>query len=153
MKVLGVEASTKGVNLAILEGTRKRPSLVKLATKTQKLANDDDEAIALHKFYKLIRAFLDEKKVEKVAILAAGVRRFGGAPSLRPKIEAVVQLAAAERAIPVEMVSPNTLRSEEKKFADATGEENPEQCFNDGEPFVPKDWKDAVLVGWLGIDE
>ncbi len=153
MKVLGVLPSTTGVLWAVLEGSRKRPTLVTLDTKGQKLPADEDQTQKLHKLKNLVVAFLNERKIEKVCIVVSGPLRHGGAPSLRPKVEAIVQIAAAERAIPVELVQPASLRAKEKKFAEITGDETPEACLNAGDPFVPQDFKEAVLVGWLGLGE
>jgi hypothetical protein len=99
-----------------------------------------------------VSTFLKEQGVEKVCVLQAGNSKFGGPSSSRLKAEAIFQLVGADLSVPTELVPPQTLRAWEKKFADQAGG-TPESVFNDGDDFVPKPWRDAVLVAWVGLEE
>jgi len=151
MKVLGVTPSSNEVSWALVEGTRSNPSLVNLDSTKQKFPKTQSEAQILYNLHKFVLTFLENQAVDKVCILQAGNNKFGKASSMRIKAEAVFQLACAEHNIPVELVPPQTLRAQEKKFqADAGG--TPESVFNNGSDFRPKPWKDTVMIAWTGLN-
>jgi hypothetical protein len=151
MRVLGVVPTSTDLKWAIVEGQHSSPTLVATPTKTQKLPVDEDQCQVLQGLYRLVSTFLKEQSVEKVCVLQAGNSKFGGPSSARIKAEAIFQLVGADLSIPTELVPPQTLRAAEKKFTDQTGG-TPESVFNDGDDFVPKPWRDAVLVAWVGLE-
>jgi hypothetical protein len=151
MRVLGVVPTSSDFKWAIVEGQRGSPTLFATPTKTQKLPVDQDQGQVLQGLYRLVSTFVKEQGVEKVCLLQAGNSKFGGPSSTRIKAEAIFQLVGADLSLQTELVAPQTLRAWEKKFPGQTGG-TPEAVFNDGGEFVPKPWRDAVLVAWLGLE-
>ena len=85
-------------------------------------------------------------------MLQAGSSQFGGPSAARVKAEGIVQLVGAELELTVDLVAPQSLRAQEKRFASiASG--SPEAVLNGGADFKPKPWRDAVLVAWWGLAE
>lgn len=85
-------------------------------------------------------------------MLQAGSSQFRGPSASRVKAEGIVQLVGAELELAVDLVAPQSLRAQEKRFASiASG--SPEDVLNGGADFKPKTWRDAVLVAWWGLDE
>ena len=150
MKVLGIAPTSKDFCLALLEGTTESPSLCEFEKKKQKFPVDGDEADQMYGLKRLIDTIIGEKQIEKLMILGAGASQFKGPSRSRVKAECVFQLAAKDRGIQVEVIPPQTLRAREKKFVDLAGN-TPENVFNSGQAFSPKPWRDAVLVGWIGL--
>jgi hypothetical protein len=68
------------------------------------------------------------------------------------KAEGIVQLVGAELELRVDLVAPQSLRAQEKRF-ETVAPGSPEFVLNGGHPFKPKAWRDAVLVAWWGLDE
>ena len=58
----------------------------------------------------------------------------------------------AELELTVDLVAPQSLRAQEKRFA-SIASASPEDVLNGGAEFKPKTWRDAVLVAWWGLDE
>jgi hypothetical protein len=150
VKVLGVVPGSTDVKWALLEGTRGAPVLLPMATKGQKLPADENQA--LWSMLRLAKTLVGEQKVEKFYILQAGKSKFGGPSTIRVKLEAVFQIAAAEVSIAAEVVAPQTLRALEKRFPNIAGG-TLEAILNRGEDFSPKPWRDAVLTAWVGLGE
>ncbi len=152
MRVLGVVPTSTDLKWAIVDGSRGTPTLVNVPKKTQKLPADEDEGQSLQGLYRLAATFIKEQAIEKICILQAVNSRFGGPSAARIKAEGIFQLVGADLSLPTELVTPQTLRALEKKFATkASG--TPEDVFNGGSEFAPKPWRDAVLVAWVGLDE
>ncbi|AGW13154.1 DUF3010 family protein [Megalodesulfovibrio gigas] len=150
MKVLGVTPSAKDVMWAILEGTAEQPKLVPCEMKKQRFATAQDESSMLYELFQFIQTFIHSAGVNKLCVLQAGSSQYGSSSALRIKVESVFQMAGKQRNIPVQLVPPQTLRAQEKKFSQIAGG-NPEKIFNDGNEFKPKPWKDTVLVAWIGL--
>lgn len=151
MKVLGVTPSPTDVSWALIEGTRTTPAIVNIESTKQKFPTTQSETQILQNLYHFASSFLKSQSIEKVCILQAGISKFGKASAIRVKAEAAFQLACAESNIPVAIISPQTLRAQEKKFQAITGD-MPEQILNGGEEFKPKPWKDAVMIAWIGLE-
>ena len=152
MRVLGIVPSSTDVKRALLEGTRANPVLRKLPSTRQKLPVDASPGRALLSFRRLLSTFLSDQGVERICILQAGRPKVGGPSATRVKAEAIIQLVGAEREIPVMLVTPQSLRAQEKHFPElASG--TPETVLNGGVAFKPRAWRDAVLVAWCGFDE
>lgn len=151
MKVLGVVPSSTDLKWALLEGTRARPRTIVLPSKSQKFPADACEGHALLSLRRLLLTFLSEQGVERVCILQAGTSKFRGPSTSRLKAEGIIQLVGAEQDIPTDVVSPQSFRAQEKRFEDFTGV-SPEQALNGGSEFTPKAWRDAVLIGWWGLE-
>jgi len=150
MRVLGVTQTSKDFCMALLDGTAESPNLCDLEKKKQKFPVDGDEADQMYALKRLIDTIIGEKLIEKLVILGAGTSQYKGPSRTRVKAECVFQLAAKERGIQVEVIPPQTLRAREKKFVGIAGD-TPENILNDSRAFSPKPWRDAVLVGWLGL--
>jgi hypothetical protein len=151
MRVLGIAPSSTDLKWALLDGSANSPSLLDLPSIKQKLPSDDSEGHALLGLRQLLTTFFKEQQIQRVCVLQAGTTKFRGPSPARLKAEGIVQLVGAELNIEVRLAAPQTLRAREKKFAEITGGE-PEAIFNGNQPFKPKDWRDAVLVGWWGLE-
>lgn len=150
MRVLGVVPGSVDLKIALVEGSCSSPVLVPIAIKTQKLPAAADEGSGLKSLYALVATLLREQCVEKICILQAGNSKFGGPSATRVKAEGVIQLVGADLSIATKLISPQALRAKEKKF-DSQTKGTPESIFNNGDQFVPKPWRDAVLVAWVGL--
>jgi len=150
MKVLGVLPSSTGVVLAVVDGTFVKPELGSINLTKIKFPKDQDEQVALSNLNGLSKALVAENEIEKICILQAGYSQHGSPSSLRIKAEAVFQLIGDQSNIPVQLVAPQTLRANEKKFPGVTGD-TPENILNAGNEFKPKPVKDAVLTSWIGL--
>jgi len=150
MRVLGVTPTSKDFCMALLAGTNVKPDLIELEKKKHKFPADGDEADQMYSLKRLVDAIISEKQIEKLVILGAGTSQYRGPSRSRVKAECVFQLTAKERGIQVEVIPPQTLRAREKKFVEITGD-SPENILNGGSTFSPKAWRNAVLVGWLGL--
>ena len=151
MKVLGIAPSSTDLKLALLEGTRAAPRVLPLLTKSQKLPADSCEGHALLSLRRLLATLFAEQGVERVCILQAGTSQFRGPSASRVKAEGIIQLVGAELNLTTDLVSPQSLRAQEKRFESTAGD-SPEAVVNAGCAFKPQAWRDAVLVGWWGLE-
>ena len=152
MIVLGIAPSSTDLKWALLEGRRSNPVVLPLPSTSQKLPADACEGHALLSLRRLLSTFLSEQRVERVCVLQAGHSQFRGPSPTRVKAEGIIQFVGAELERPVELVAPQSLRADEKRFAKiASG--SPETVLNGGKSFKPKAWRDAVLVAWWGLDQ
>ena len=152
MRVLGVTSSSTDLRWALMEGTRGDPALLECEPKTQRLVLDGDESQRLLALKNLVKSRIRDHDVTKISICRAGRSQYQASSPSRVKAECVVQIAAAESTVDIELVSPQTLRAQEKRFSDYAGD-TPEAVLNDGDNFSPRPWRDAVLVAWIGLDE
>lgn len=152
MKVLGISPSSTDFKWALLDGTRALPQVLHLPSTSQKLPADACEGHALLSLRRLLTTFLPEQGVERVCVLQAGRSQHGGPSAARVKAEGIIQLVGAELELTVDLVAPQSLRAQEKRFASITSA-SPEDVLNSGADFKPKTWRDAVLVAWWGLDE
>lgn len=151
MKVLGIAPSSTDFKWALLDGTQARPQLRPLSSTSQKLPVDACEGHALMSLRRLLTTYLPQLGAKRVCVLQAGQSQFGGPSAARVKAEGIIQLVGAEIELPIDLVAPQSLRAQEKRFAGiASG--SPEDILNEGAPFKPKAWRDAVLVAWWGLD-
>jgi hypothetical protein len=142
MTILGVVPSTEALHVCTItfeDGTAAIKSMKKVP-----LPKSSDETAKLDSLLKLINTLILETGAARVAILQAGRTKFGGPSTLRTKVECCVQLAAAARSIPVDLVAPQSLRAFEKKHDPLT--------LTDGEKFSPVGCADAALVAWYSDD-
>lgn len=151
MRILGVTPTSNDVSWAIVEGTKSSPVTVPLDSTKQKFPAGKNESDLLHDLYRFALSLLQDKEVEKIVILQAGTSQYGKTSSIRVKTEAVFQIAAVESNKPVEVIHPNTLKAQIKKFESIAGD-TPEAVLNAGNNFKPKPWKDTVLTAWMGLD-
>lgn len=152
MKVLGIAPSSTDFEWALLDGTRALPQSLPLPSRSQKLAADACEGHALLSLRRLLSIFLAEQGVERICVLQAGSSQFRGPSASRVKAEGIVQLVSAELELAVDLVAPQSVRAQEKRFASITSA-SPEDVLNGGADFTPKTWREAVLVAWWGLDE
>ena len=152
MRVLGIAPSPTTLRWALVEGTRPNPVLLPLPSTSQKLPADECEGHALLSLRRLLSTFVTEQEVECICVLKAGRSQHQGPSPTRVKAEGIIQLVGAELELPVELVAPQSLRADEKRFATiAPG--SPERVLNGGKKFKPNTWRDAVLVAWWGLHE
>jgi len=152
MKVLGIVPSATDFKWALLDGTRAQPQVLPLPSTSQKLPADTCEGHALLSLRRLLATFLREQGVDRMCVLQAGSSQFGGPSATRVKAEGIIQLVGAELELTVDLVPPQSLRAQEKRFGTvASG--SPEAVLNGGVDFKPKAWREAVLVAWWGLDE
>ena len=152
MKVLGIAPSSTHFRWALLDGTRAAPQVLDLPSTSQKLPADASEGHALLSLRRLLSTFFTEQQPDRVCVLQAGNSQFRGPSAARVKAEGIVQLVGAELDLQVDLVPPQSLRAQEKRFAEFAGD-TPEAVLNGGDAFKPKAWRDAVLVGWWGLAE
>jgi len=152
MKTLGIAPSSTDLRLALLDGLRALPRVLPLPSNSQRLPADACEGHALLSLRRLLSTFLAEQGVERICVLEAGHSQFGGPSSSRVKAEGIIQLVGAELGLQVDLVAPQSLRAQEKRFESVTSG-SPEDILNAGNAFKPKAWRDAVLVAWWGLGE
>jgi hypothetical protein len=152
MKVLGIAPSSTDFKWALLDGSRAQPRVLPLPSTSQKLPADAYEGHALLSLRRLLSTFLVEQGAERICILQAGSSQFRGPSGSRVKAEGIVQLVGAELELTVDLVAPQSLRAQEKRFA-SIASASPEDVLNGGAAFKPKTWRDAVLVAWWGLSE
>ncbi|MBF6125052.1 hypothetical protein [Nocardia brasiliensis] len=152
MKVLGIAPSSTDFKWALLEGSRAEPRVLPLPSTSQKLPAETCEGHALLSLRRLLSTFLAERVVERVCVLQAGSSQFGGPSASRVKAEGIIQLVGAELQLTVDLVAPQSLRAQEKRFV-SIASASPEDVLNGGADFKPKTWREAVLVAWWGLDE
>lgn len=151
MKVLGIVPSSTDLKWALLEGTSSAPCILPLPSKSQRLPVDACEGHALLSLQRLLTTFFVEQGVEHICILQAGTSQFRGPSTSRVKAEGIIQLVGAELNLPTNLVSSQALRAKERRFENITGG-SPESVFYQGSDFTPQAWRDAVLVGWWGLE-
>lgn len=142
MTILGVVPGTEALHICTV-AFEERAATIKSMKKVP-LPKSSDETAKLDSLLKLINTIILETGVTHVAIVQAGRTKFGGPSTLRTKVECCVQLAAAARSIPVDLVPPQSLRAFEKKH-------NP-LILTGGEKFSPVGCADAALVAWYSDD-
>ncbi|MDY0059834.1 MAG: hypothetical protein RBU45_08500 [Myxococcota bacterium] len=152
MRVLGIAPSSTDLKWALLDGTRAQPRILPLPSTSQKLPADSCEGHALLSLRRLLTTFFPEQDIERVCVLQAGQSQFRGPSAARVKAEGIIQVVGAELELPVDLVAPQSLRAQEKRFA-SLARGTPEAIFCGGKEFKPKAWRDAVLVAWWGLDE
>lgn len=152
MKVLGIVPSSTDFKWALLDGTRAQPKVLPLPSTGQKVPADACEGHALLSLRRLLSTFLSEQGVERVCVLQAGSSQFRGPSARRVKAEGIIQLVGAELELTVDLVPPQSLRAQEKRF-ETIASDSPEAVLNGGADFKPKTWRDAVLVAWWGLQK
>ena len=152
MKTLGIAPTSTDLKWALLDGSRAVPKILPLPSTSQRLPVDACEGHALLSLRRFLSTFLTEQSVERICILEAGHSQFRGPSSSRVKAEGIIQLVGAELQLKVDLVAPQSLRAQEKRF-EAIASGSPENVFNSGKAFRPQAWRDAVLVAWWGLGE
>lgn len=142
MTILGVVPGTEALHVCTVTFEGGAASIRSM--KKVPLPKSSDETAKLDSLLKLINTLILETGAARVAIVQAGRTKFGGPSTLRTKVECCVQLAAAARSIPVDLVAPQSLRAFEKKHDPLT--------LMDGEKFSPVGCADAALVAWYSDD-
>jgi len=154
MIILGVVPSSKNVLMSIVQGDRENPVVVGLDRnmRTQKTCIDGkSETQVLYELFEFVRALVETKEIEKIVILQAGGIQYGKKSSVRVKTEAVFQLAAHSKSVPVLFTNPISLKKQSSDFEKLLS--SPENVFNEGKAFSPKGLQDALIVAWSGFTE
>jgi hypothetical protein len=152
MRVLGIAPDAKQFKWALMQGVQTSPERLALPSSDLKLPNDACEGHALLSLRRLLSTFLAEQNVEQISLLSAGSSEFRGPSASRVKAEGIVQLVGAESKIAVGLITSQSLRSREKKFAAIAGA-SPEEVLNGGEKFKSELLRTAALVAWLGLTD
>ena len=152
MNVLGVCTSPDGIRWALASGTRSLPQLRDMERNILRLPDIEDETAKLMNVLRFLSTLIKEKDIEKVVVATVGHSQYGGPSTVRVKIECVVQLAAAETAVAVELIAPKTLKAREKKLSAEAGG-SAEEILNNSHDFSPRAGRDAVIAAWAGLPE
>jgi hypothetical protein len=152
MKILAALTTSTSVSLICVRGSQKNPSFVEAQIQRCSLPNSEDEGKRLSTMLATIRALITDKAPDHIAILQAGNSKFGNSSQVRPKIEALIQIAAADDGRKCEIVHPVSLKAREKKFEKIVGS-SLEIAFNDGGDFSSKEKRSLALLGWSQLPE
>jgi hypothetical protein len=152
MRVLGIAPDAKQFKWVLMQGGQESPKRLTLPSSDLKLPNDSCEGHALLSLRRLLLTFFAEQNVEQISLLSAGSSEFRGPSATRVKAEGIVQLVGAESRIVVGLITSQSLRSREKKFASITGA-SPEEVLNGGEKFKSELLRTAAIVAWLGLTD
>ena len=148
--MLGIVSNTSGFKWARVSGTRKVPVWEKLSVDVAKIPSEVEEGLFLNQFRDVVEAFFRQDKIDSVFLLKAVGGMQSGPAEIRVKTEGVIQMVGAQLQVPVRLISPNSLRNEEKRF-DIYAEGTPESIFSGGKKFKSKELRDAVLLAWMGL--
>lgn len=148
MKILVTSTSTLKIGWASVTGSQERPVI---SSKLERITLSDevDAGPGLAALIKTVEMLLQTEKPDEVVIVQAGKSRFNNSSTRRPKVEAVIQIACANRNLPTRLVSPQTIAALRKRLAKE--ETSLEIISNEGKDFVPKDLGDLIgaALGFL----
>lgn len=98
---------------------------------------------------KHLEMLFQTEKPKRIVVLQAGKSRFNNTSPKRIKVEAAVQIAAANRQIDAQLVSPATIAAKKKRLEKE--KTSMEKLFNSGNEFGSKDLSDAVGAGFESL--
>jgi hypothetical protein len=88
---------------------------------------------------------MDTQNPKQIAVLQPGKSKFNNTSPVRIKVEAALQIAAAQKAIPLHLVSPISVSAYKKKLEKA--ESSIEVILNGGKAFSPIGMGDVICIG------
>jgi hypothetical protein len=145
VRTLAFSSDTLRLSWLIVEGSQASPRLISPKLERIQLPADVKEGSGLWSLTQTLGLLIDTEKPEQIAVLQPGKSKFNNNSTVRIKVEAVLQIAAAQRNIPLHLVSPNAVSNHKKKLQNANT--SLEDIFNKGEAFSPSAMGDVICVG------
>jgi hypothetical protein len=145
VRTLAFSTDTQRMSWLMVEGSQSEPKLVSSKLERIKLPADIEDGTGLCTLIKTLSLLIDSQLPKQIALLQPGKSRFNNASSIRIKVEATLQIAAAQKGIPLHLVSPNTTVHYKRKLEKA--ETSLEAILNDGKAFSVSDMGDVICVG------
>jgi hypothetical protein len=149
VKTLAIATSTEKISWMIVDGTKSAPKIVSAKLARIKLPADIEDGSGLCSLIQNLGLLIDAQCPKQISILQPGKSQFNNSSSIRIKTEAAVQIAAAQKGVPVHLVSPITTTRYRKKLEDDG--KSLESTFNGGVPFSPRETGDVVCVGVIKL--
>ncbi len=145
MRTLAFSTDTEKMSWLIVEGSRSKPKLVSAKLERIKFPADINEGSGLLSIVKTLGLLIDAQNPQQIAILQPGKSKFNNASPIRFKVEAALQVAAAQKGIATCLVSPLTVSAYKKKLAQSDG--SVEGLINEGNAFSPREMGDVICAG------
>ena len=145
MRTLAFSTSTDKMSWLMIEGSHSKPKLISTKLERIKFPADIGEGAGLLGLIKTLGLLIDAQSPQQIAILQPGKSKFNNASPVRFKVEAILQIAAAQKGIATYLVSPLTVSAYIKKLA--KGEKSIEELINGGQAFSPREMGDVICAG------
>lgn len=145
MKTLAFSTNTERMSWLIVEGTHSSPKVASARLEHIKLPFDVQLGSGLCSIIQTLSLLIDTQNPKQITILQPGRARFNNASSVRIKVEAALQIAAAQKAIPLYLVSPMRVSAYKKRLARSGS--SIETLLNGGRAFTPREMGDVICVG------
>jgi Holliday junction resolvasome RuvABC endonuclease subunit len=149
VRTLAFATDTVKMSWLIIEGSQSEPKLGSAKLERIKLPADVAEGTGLCSLIQTLSLLIDAQSPKPIAILQAVKSKFNNTSSARIKVEAALQIAAAQKSIPLHLVSPTTTTNYKKKLEKAN--KSLEGIFNGGEVFSPREMGDVICVGVIKL--
>jgi len=145
MRTIAFVSDTEKLSWLIVEGSHPDPKIVSKKLERIKLPSDIDQGEGLCSLIRTLSLLIDTETPEQIAVLQPGKSKFNNTAPVRIKVEAALQIAAAQKSIPLHLVSPLTVSAYKKKLE--KNESSVEAHLHGGQPFSPVAMGDVVCVG------
>lgn len=141
--ILGIVPSAQEITMQIVKGDKSSQTCTALEKEVFKYP-DKDQTEKIVAVNTVIKTVLTENSIDEVCILKAGASPTGkGASPDRIKAEAAIQLAAADKGLPVSLIAPQTLTAAKKK-SKANGDPSIDDKLNHN--FTSETKRDAAIL-------
>ncbi len=149
MRTLAFLTDTLKLSWLVLDGSRESPKLLGDKLERIKYPADIGAGSGLCSIIQTVGLLIDKETPEQIVVLQPGKSKFNNNSSVRSKVEAALQIAAAQRNIELYLVSSKSIATYQKKLA-ANGQ-SLESLLNGGKPFSPVETMDAICAAVLKL--
>jgi hypothetical protein len=145
VRTLAFLTGTEKISWLILDGTKDTPKVISVRLERIRLPADVEEGKGLCSLVQTVSLLIDAQHPKQISILQPGKSKFNNTSSTRIKTEAALQIAAAQKGVPVHLVSPITTTKYRKKLEESG--KSLESTLNGGGPFSPREMGDVICAG------
>jgi Holliday junction resolvasome RuvABC endonuclease subunit len=149
VRTLAFSTDTAKMSWLVVEGSQRGPKLSSLKLERVKLPPDIETGEGLCKLIQTLVLLINAQAPKQIAILQPGSSRFNNTSAVRIKVEAAVQIAAAQKGIPLHLVHPVSISSYKKRLEKA--QKSLEALLNNGEAFSPREMGDVICIGVMKL--
>jgi hypothetical protein len=149
VRTLAFSSDTERLSWLVVEGFQSSPKLVSQKLERIKLPSNIDNGEGLCSLIRTLGLLIDSQTPKQIAVLQPGKSKFNNTSSVRIKVEAALQIAAAQKNIPLHLVSPMSVTAHGKKLEKA--ELSLEAVTNGGKSFSPIAMSDVICTGVIKL--